>query len=518
MKITIAIALLLTAATVSAQEGGWRLFGSNEILLEDFDVSGDASASPFPFEGTFVTDRLGLNLSWTDGARELTIRADLLGSDSEYLPDDGVIVGALSLRFENGAAAVPYRVEAGDFFADVSRRVLQRQIRGTMVELQPSFGAGTHSVMLLLGSGTPAWRDAFSDGGDLAFSGASWLWQSATQGTTLVASVTNESVRAGAEGAFPIRTADLDQRVASLAARTRLGALDLEAEASFLEGDDDGASYFGEVSRVGGRVQWRARLEDTDREYRPVGAMGVIAGRSTAEAEGRVKLGARSSLHARAQTIDSRPVRDLAEVSIDLAGLTLESRPIASRPGFAVQLMADANWIEADDRSQDLQFENYGFELRDWISSEHDLTWRSWLRRLDDGRNAAASRRSQDHEVLFGRTMAFGAWSGRIGGGIAYRRQRGSGAYRSVSPLAELNLGRGPHRLRFYLGYADQEYFAPGAFDLVYQNRRAVYSFVRGPHEIALEYGEELREPEARLETDSNRIALRYRWAFAREF
>jgi hypothetical protein len=517
---TLIVLLILAAAGARGQDAAraWRLFGSNEIVIENFGASGDRAASPFPFEGTFVTDRLTLGLGWSDGVRDLSIRADLLGTNSDYFPDEGVVLGTLSIRWEDAAARLPYRIEAGDVFADFSRRVLQRQVRGTMLEIQPSFGRGTHSLLLLAGSGTPDWSDTFSDGSDLAFTGGSWLWESASRRTTLVASLTTESVAEGAKGAFPILGSSVDQRVGSLAARTSVGVLTLEAEASFLGGDGKGTSLYGQLARESGALQWRARWEDTDPEYIPFGAMGVIAGRSSVDGDGRWAITPRSSLRARAQHVDADARAFAPASTLDLAGVTFESRPLAARPGFLLQLMADGTRIKADDDSQNARFESYGLEVQDWITDVHDVTFRSWFRRVNDHVFDAADLRSNDHEILFGRTTRFGAWSGRVGGGVAYRRQRGPGAHNSLNPLAEVNVRRGSHRLRLYYGYADQEFLGASGLDLVYQNRRAAYSFVAGAHEVSLELGNELREPEERAETESTRAAVRYRYTFAREF
>lgn len=525
MRATIsAVLILLAAASAPGQDpgGAWTLFGSNEILLEDYDVSGDSSVSPFPFEGTFYTDRLSFDLGWSDGPRDLVVHADLLASDSDYLPEDGLVVGALSLQFENGASTVPYRFQAGDLFADISRRVLQRQLRGAMLELQPALGGGSHSIVVLAGSGAPDWHSTFDDPGALTFTGASWLWQNESGTNVLVGNVTGESADAGAEGAFPVPATSIDNLAASLAVRTLISALTLEWEVSVLDSDvpgaDEATSYYAELARATGPLRWRARYEDNHRDYSPLGAMGVIPGRSTAEAEARWFASPRTSLWGRAQHIESSTAPGGPETSTDLAGIAWEARPIASRPGFGVQLTLDANSIEADDASQDLLYQSYGVEVRDWLTDLHDLTLRSTFRDARDDVRPEFDRESFDNELILGRSFRGASWSGRVGGGLAYRRQRGSGPFDTLSPLAELNLRIGPHRIHLHYGYADQDSLAPGAFDVTYQSRRATYSYASGDHELSLEYGQELREPDGLIDTDSSRIAIRYRYAFAREF
>lgn len=520
MRKALALFSLIAGATsVFAQSpAGWRLSGSNEILVEQFEVSGDQAPSPFRIDGTFLTNRLSLNLDWTDQSeRELSIRAEILGTDSDYLPEQGFVVATLALRFENGAAALPYRLEAGDVFADLSQRLLQRQIRGTSFEFQPRFGTGTHSVVLVTGSGAPDWRETFRAGDDLYFTAASWLWQSASEKTSLVANVSSESARAGAEGAFPQAGIDRDHLLTSVFAKTTFAGLDLEGEVSLLDaGSDgeDGTSFYAEAGRGEGAFTWRVRYEDNDEHYLPLGAMGILAGRSIGEVQARWRPSPRGSLRARLQQYEQRFATSSREVSTDAAALTWESQPLRFRPGFHVEATADLNRIESDDGLQDLLFRNLGLELRDDFGGRFDLTYRGWFRETRDDAQPAFDRRAVTQELVAGRAFRFGNWSGRLGGGLGFRSDHESASSDTWSPMIDASLRNGNHLLRAHYGLVRQDFLIAAIEDLDYQNRRLLYTWSRANHHWSLEYGQELREPERSLDTDSQRLALRYRYAF----
>jgi hypothetical protein len=518
MRNALALFVLIAGATslFGQPVAGWRLSGSNEILVEQFDVSGDQAPSPFRIDGTFLTNRLSLNLDWTDqSTRELSIRTEILGTDSDYLPEQGLVVATLALRFENGAAALPYRIEAGDVFADLSRRLLQRQIRGTSLEFQPPFGIGTHSVVVVTGSGAPDWLDTFRAGDDLYFTAASWLWQSASEKTSIVANVSSESARAGAEGAFPQAAVDRDHLLTSVSAKTSLGGIDVEGEVSVLDGDEEnGTSFYAEAGRGEGMFTWRIRYEDNDEHYLPLGAMGIMAGRSIGEIQARWRPSPRGSLRARLQQFDQRFAGSSREVSTDAAALSWESQPLGFRPSFHIEATADLNRIESNDRLQDLLFRNFGLELRDDFAGRFDLTYRGWFRDTRDDAQSAFDRRAVTQELVAGRPFRLSTWSGRLGGGVGFRSDRESASSDTWSPMIEASLRNGNHLLRAHYGLVQQDFLIATVGDLDYQNRRILYTWARANHNLSLEYGQELREPERSLDTDSRRLALRYRYAF----
>ena len=476
------IAFLMTAAAFSsagAQDAPlpntFRIFGSNEILVEDFAVSGDRVRSPFRFDGTFLTNRLDLNLGWTgEQLQRLTVRAEILGTNSDYIPQEGLVIATLALQYENGAAATPYRIEAGDVFADLSRRMLQRQIRGASVELQPQIGRGTHSVILLTGSGEPDWRDTFTGAEDLLFGGVSWAWVSESEKTMVVGNVSTES-------AFGLQR---DAMIAGIfGKRVFRNGTELEGEFSRLRADDEAMSIYAQLGRALGAFQWRLRYEDNGERYQPLGAVGIMADRSIAEAQARWRISRRWSVRGRLQQIDQQ------NVEIDAASVTFDGQPLRRRPALRLEATADVNRIGLR------EYRNVSADLRDDTLSYRG-SWRD-----------SPEREAHEHEIVAGRSFSFG----RLAAGLGYRDL---GDSESWSPVIEAALRRGAHLVRLYYGVISQRFMTAAFEDLRYQNRRMVYTFTRANHHVSMELGQELREPERSLGTTSRRVAVRYRYAF----
>ncbi|MBN8531273.1 MAG: hypothetical protein J0L97_05370, partial [Alphaproteobacteria bacterium] len=177
------LAALLTtslAAPACAEESvfsGWEIYGNNTARYEAYDIGGDPSASPYPHRGSHMYDEFDVNF-----ARQFSpyrrLRGQIFGlvNGSDYRQiDDGLVPERLNIQFENGESSIPYRVEAGDFFANLSYRTMQRSLKGAQVELQPDFGnpQRRHSILFFSGAQQPYWRhfDASED----YHNGASWL-------------------------------------------------------------------------------------------------------------------------------------------------------------------------------------------------------------------------------------------------------------------------------------------------------------------------------------------------------
>jgi hypothetical protein len=527
-------ASLLAAPLLQAQDSGtMRLFGSNELLVERFDITGNRAFSPFRFEDTAITNRLNLNVDWKQGAgRNFTIRADVLGGDNPYLADDGLVLERLTLEYENGTLAVPFRLTLGDLFADFSRRTLSRSVRGVSLEFQPAFGGGDQSIVIVAGNGEPGWRDTFDDTAtDLAFSGVSYLASTASGNATFVANFVDARQKPSVTGAVPIPVAfNRDQQIGGLYGEFRLaGGVIAEGEVSFLTGDGeiaapaatrretDGTSFYVQVARPEARrFDWRIRLEQNGEDFLPVGGVGIIANRRNAEAQGRARLGGRNGmLHGRLQFITDGFEGAFIERETRTAGIGWDANPAASRPMFFIRASGDLQEIETDDRLVDVRFQNYLLEVSD-RPGPVDLRYRLSFRAEDDEVQSRFSRRLTDHDLSVGRSFSGPRASGNLRAGVIYRVQDRSGQYDSWSPLLDLFVRRGSHSLRMHLGFLSQDFEPATVEDLRYDTRQMVYAFNRGRHAIALEWGVENRRPESSTETTSQRYALRYRLAFDR--
>ncbi|HUP63790.1 MAG TPA: hypothetical protein VM557_00720 [Thermoanaerobaculia bacterium] len=512
-------ALAIGAAPAAAQE--WRLFGSNEITIESYEVGGeDESASPFRFEGTFLTNRLDFGLARVDDlGRRIVLRGELLGTNSDYFAEEGVVVGTLAVEIEDGSAAVPYRFAAGDVDGDLSRRVLQRQVRGARVELQPQIGRGAHSVVFVTGGGEPDWRHAFE--GQLTFSGLSWLWQSEPGTTSVAANLVDAHQDAGSRGAIPIPAVDRDQQGGSLFAATELAGVRIEGEVAVLGGDDaaegDDTSFYAEVTRAGEGLEWRLRFEENGAGYVPIGGPGIISNRRIGEVHARLRVGARSQLRGRAQFVEQNLEGAAPRLDTELFGLAYEGRPLAARRAFRVRLYSDLSSFESADRTTDRRFESWGLEADDRFAN-FDLRGRARRSETRDDVHATANRVLTELGFDAGRSFRRSEISGRVAIGLGWREQDRNAEYDTWSPIVEASIRRGIHSLALHLGFMDQDFVAATTDDLRYQTRRLIYSLGFGAHSLFLEAGQELREREPGLDMRSSRVALRYRYAFEKEF
>ena len=527
----IAIAMGVVAPSLaSAQDEptGWHLFGSNEIVVEDFDVDGDRTASPYQFDGTFWTDRLSLDLGWLDGiGHRFTLRTELLGADNDYLAEDGAVIEVFKLAYENGVTAVPFRVEAGDFFGDFSRRTLQRAVRGASLELQPQTAGTDHSLVLLAATGEPSWSDTFDgSASDLGYSGLSYLFAPRSGRASLGASVVAARARPQAALAQPLFE-ETDQTVASLSGSAALGAgARLEGEVAHLESDPEDRpsesddSFYLQLGSAGDRsLSWKLRVEDNGETFLPVGAVGIIANRSSGEGQARYSFASRGYLSANLQEIHDRVEGALPQLDTRIAGLTYEGQPSMRRPSFRLRVAGDWNDLEAEDRSLLQDFQHYGLEASELFGGRWELAYASDYWDVDDEINASGARRSLDQRLTLGlhAMPAEGAnLLVRLGGML--RRQTETAEFETVSPILDLETNWGPHRFAVHLSFLEQDFEAVTTRDLEYTEQGMVYSFERGAHAFSLEAARDLREPDGALETDSLRLAMRYRYSFERRW
>jgi hypothetical protein len=515
------VLLALSPALLTAQPR-FRFFGSNELTIENYEVDGATSESPFRFEGTFFTNRLNLNLESDDGrGRKVLLRAELLGADNDYLRHDGLLLARFAVELEDGGRSIPYRLAAGDLFAGLSQRVLNRGVRGVSVELQPELGRGAHSLLFVSGSGEPDWR-SLRRSDDLYFNGISYLYTSPAGRTSVVANLVDSRQRAGVSGAFPISATDLEQTIGSVYAESSMGPVRLEAELSALDGSRGGegfddTSFYAMLSRSDGWLSWRVRFEEVGDLYAPIG-VSFLSGRRSIEADGRL-LGRAGTLRARMQRLDSalflqtgRPLRT------DFASLAWDLPMLARRPNLRVSLMADRNDLESRDGLTDLLYTHVGLEVIERIGQRIEVGYRGHLRDTEDRRRD--DRRLWDHDLSIGRqfdwTAGTTAVRGDLRGGIIWRNQERSAAYESWSPIVEGGLRSGAHALRLYLAFLRQEFETLAIGDLRYDTRRLTYSWMKRPHTLFAEVADETRDQQGRPQTASTRLSLRYRLEFGR--
>lgn len=262
----------------------WHIYGSNTVRTDAYNSKGNLAATPYRFPQAHSYDELNLNIerSFSPYNRINGQISGLLYNDSLYRSQSpGSVLERLNLKQENGEFLIPYRAEAGDFFAFQSYRTIQRSLKGGRIEFQPQWHAGGfhHSIELFGGSATPSWdnfqyKDDFSSGG-------SWLVQHPVMGALAANVVFNNKQANG------FASPGLRQYVSSLAWEKRSAVLGqklvMEAEAGRFIGDHPGATgsnrqgngYFGQISGVFNalpQLSYRLRGEAYEQDYMPNGA------------------------------------------------------------------------------------------------------------------------------------------------------------------------------------------------------------------------------------------------------
>ncbi len=266
----------------------WHVYGSNTLRSDVYNNKGNIAATPYRFSDAHTYDELNLNVDriFSPFHRITGQISGLLYNDSQYRSQyPGFVLERVNLRQENGEFIIPYRTEAGDFFAFQSYRTIQRSLKGGRIEFQPQLGGSDfrHSIELFTGAASPAWdnfqyKDDFSSGG-------SWLVQHPLAGTLSANIVFNNKQANG------LAQPSLQQFVSSLAWEKRgsmLGQkLVVEAEAGRFIGDHplvifgrpnkqrQGNGFFAQVSGTSDflpQLSYRFRGEAYEQDYLPNGA------------------------------------------------------------------------------------------------------------------------------------------------------------------------------------------------------------------------------------------------------
>jgi len=506
--------------------GEYRIRGTNNVSVSIVDIEGDLSQSPLKHDGTFWSDRLDVSgeYRFTEG-RSVKLSTELLAGEDDYLAKDGFVLENLAFELEDGSYRHAYRLAAGDIRAEFSRRTLDRQIRGAMFELQPQIGSGYHSLILLTGSGVPDWAQVGKTSDDLRFHGGSYLWGNAADTTTVVASFVYADIAAGANGVHRPPRVDTEQTSASLSFDTRFSVAAVEGELAFLRTDPEGGEsvddygFYLETHRRESGYSWRARYEQNDHGFDPVGGLGVISDRRIGEVDFAVgRIADSGRVRARLQYYqvgwDQEAVTRVDTLAL---GASYEHRP-ERWPEYKLKM--ELNDIGAEDGSSEVLFQRYALDLKHRFG-RFAADYEASYRRSDDSVTAAPERQRLDQALYLARGFhqsEQGRDRVRVRGGMVYRRQYRDGwdsvQYETISPAIDISAHGGGHRLRFAWTFLDQDFALDRTSDLRYYTSRLDYGYSHGGHDLSLGVEQRLRRPDDREKTDATRLRLGYRYNF----
>lgn len=518
-SLAAALAAAALAGEADAQFApGWQISGTNTARAERYGSNGDRLQSPYQLDlGNMGYDELNLAARFQDSPYSLwrfTVSGVVNGSPYRS-PFDGIVPERLNATREDGEAPIPYRVEAGDFFAFTSLRTLQRSLKGASLELQPfvTDPQVRQSVVAFAGAFQPYWRDATWSRDNTV--GASYLLEHARAGRINVNVLRNERSADAALGA-PAR----EQVVGSVAGETTrdLGRwkVRLEGEAAAFKGDPEfGApgdpatdrrdhGVFAQVSGFDPAWSWRLRAERYGKDYRPNGAI-VQPDRRSLEAHLGYAFAGGLALRGRYQDyrdqFDSDNPLETRVVGANLSG------PVPAL-GLSALLDGFVQDQERRDGSLDMRFGSATLTLNKafangWVGQALLLRQES-----ENRRDAAFDSRTSQAQASVIVPLALGTWRGSVAPGISYRDVTGPFATRDLQPTLMLSAFDGAHRLNLSAGFLAQEPRVDGRSDVDTVNFAADYRYRIGAHELGVDWTVFDRRPSSGPSTRAYRVGV----------
>lgn len=521
----LAAAGLAMAPAAAAQD--LTVSGTNTARWERYETRGNPAGSPYPFTTTTGYDELVLNLGWQPSSfdRWRGLVAGVVNDSPYRSPDRDVVPERLVLARENGEAAIPYRAEAGDFFAFATTRTQQRPLKGAAIELQPvTDGAFRHSILAFAGAAQPSWRHLqWSDDNSL---GLSWLAEVGA------ARFTVNALRSSRQSNAPEGAPRRSQDVASVSAEApfTLGETGWRAEAELatLRGDHDGASgtastavrdvrdegLFAQLSgtHAPSGVGWRFRAERYGADYRPYGT-SVAADRRSLEAHLTGLAPGGLSWRARLQDF-----RDGFEgdnpLHTRVAGTGL------SGPWAALAATVSADVFRQVLERRDGSLDQGNFTANVFLSRPFGIAIGQLgllYQRVDDDIVADASPRTKQVNASVALPLAFAGLQGSVVPGVVWRDVTNAlFATRDVQATLQLFLSGGPHRLSLNAGRLSQDPSLAATPEVATINFGLDYRYRHGAHEFGFDLTTFDRRPSPGEKTEAWRAGLTWVFSFDR--
>lgn len=536
MKRCVAIAAVLAASwsvVVLAADplANLHYYGANTLRFSHYEASGDNALGPYPFQGPMLFDEFNLYADHENSDYDRW-RAEVSGvanvDDNYRALDNGLVPERLNFTRENGDVGLPYRLEAGDYFAYYSYLTLQRSLKGVQLELQPQSVNPDryYSVVLSAGAQEPNWRDLNPE--DNFSTGASLLMSDRVFGSFNLNLVHNYR-----DNAHRLNTLDRSQLVVSLAGEKDFQlyrqSLLLEGEFAHFSGDHDGRtgarsgqdrSENGYFVQLSGRstahpLDYRFRVEQYGQDFRPNGAI-VSVDRRSMEAHTGWRFDSGLRLRGRAQVFEdgyeTTNTRRTRTFGANLSG------PILGHWVSGLTLRADS-FVQISDDDQGL-FGQHSKNLDVSLTAPLGAGWTgrasTFLQNLDDKVSPAGDRHTRQLALSADHGFELAGFSGLLTPGVLVRTlRRGISHSTDIFPTLAVSAFRGPHSLRFNYGsqYQNRKFTVSGA-DIHTQTVNADYRYTRGQHQFGVEGNFFNRDPAPGENTDAWRMSLFWTMSF----
>jgi hypothetical protein len=498
----------------------WDLGFTNTVRADDYSVAGDPAGAPYTDTGGQIYDEFTYTMRRRLSAYErIDARFSGVVSGSEYRTrDNGFTAERGRIFWEKGDGALPFRGEAGDFFAFQSLRTVQTSLKGGQLEVQPDLGDGRqHSLQVFGGLQSSTYNDLDED--PLSLAGASWLVEDATFGTFALNGVN------GRRQADPVfGTPDRSQTVVSLAHAVPFAFagqdFEWESEIAGFDGDTDAGAAdqrdYGVFTELAGRSQdlpldYRTSFEQYGPDYQPFGAavgadQRAVQNYATWRFEQGLSLRGRY-LYFRDRRSSDNPI-DTHTVGAGLSGPVLPGTDlgvIGSVDGFVSDIQ-DADGV-IDSQTQSLTL-NLSAPIVDRVTGRTTLLGT----RTDDRTPGGITRITRQATLALDYDLPLGRdWRGTVSPGLTARRVTGGTSNTfDLSPVLSASLSGGGHSLRASYNRFFQDPRTQGGVDTDRETARLAYSYRTGSHRFGADADYFERRPDGGRDSEAWRVGVFY--------
>lgn len=482
-RVVLALSFLGFALSGHSQEGdGWDWRGETSLRIEQYDVRGDRTASPYPFTGGHET--LGVSFDAEKRANPFDFsRFSFTGTQSDsryYSGRDGFFPERLNFTQQSGTAGLPYQVQAGDYLGAFSLRTLQTSLRGGFVELQPQSSSKDrrHSFQLLSGAAGQAYRQFQLR--DNWFNGGSYLFEDRAFGRYSLNWVSNFRQGEDASGT-PGRRQNVRSGAAEVPFALGRQNLRFETEWARFSGDHDGLAgaasgqgkkASGFVSELASRgtkelapLNWRVKFERYGQDYRPAGAV-VSPDRLSREGYAGWRFASGLSLRGRLQMFrDGWDSGNLTRTNT--GGFTLTGPLLAALlPGWTGNLDSYLQTIRNQAAPTDTRIFSARADASRTFANAVTLRLGAGYRDNDPRMTPAGGSITRDVLATLSHAAQLWGWRGSVSyGGTLRQIDGGSSGARQFLPLASLSMAQGPHSVQGSVSYAHLNQVDPAQTD-----------------------------------------------------
>lgn len=442
--------------------------GDNTIRHEHYNTSGDESSSLYQFEGPQTYNQFSLNFNKRDNPYT-NWRGRVYGviNESDYRAKDrGFVPERLSLMYEKGDIALPFRAEAGDYYHYYSHRTIQRSLKGIQLEFQPDIGtsAGRRlSAQFASGARQNRWKD-FDLDEDLT-NGASLLFEDSVFGLWNLNFVHNSREAVPGSGIL-----HRSQYVAGLAMEKSFPVwnqdITFEGEFDYFNGDhngvtgatsgrgrDDNAIYLQLSGKSELPLTYRLRFEDYGQDYRPNSAV-VPPDRRTREAHMGWRFDSGLRLRGRFQHfedgVNSSNPTDTYTTGVRLSGPLFKGMVNNLSGNINAYVQDVENRSKSSNKTTLTVTANFSKPLFAGLNGNIDLFYQD----VDNHSQAADDTVTRQARLSVDRSLKILDFEGNVRPGVMVRQIDDiTSGTDDVYPTLDLNVRKGAHSFAYNVGF-----------------------------------------------------------------